>query len=319
MRYVKLGNTDCEISVIALGAGKFGKAAPEGDCVRIIDQAIDLGVNFIDTAYAYGNSEQIIGSALAASGKRDRMLICTKIQPMANDRATILKQAEESLRRLQTDCIDLLLLHRPNPDIPIEESLSALDELVRAGKVRYIGSSGFQGWQLMEALWCATDCGFASFVCESSVYSLMCRHSEVGLIPMLRTYGVGLTVWSPLGGGVLTDRYTRENPPQHMELTDADWALLDTARQMAAEHGCATSQLAMAWCLAQPGVTSVIAGVRLPEQFVDNVGAVDVELTEEDIARLDAVAPPGLTSRADWLGRQFSFPAPEAWTGGQKP
>ena len=308
MKYRQLGQTGVEVSVVSLGAAKFGKAADENACVRIIDRALDLGINFVDTAYAYGRSDRIIGRALARGDKRDRMLICTKIQPMANDRDTILRQAEESLERLRTDRIDLLLLHRPNPDIPIEESLGALDELVRAGKVRWIGTSGFKAWQLMQALWTSEKQGLASFACESSVYSLLCRHPEVDLIPMLRTYGIGLSVWSPLGAGVLTDRYTRDTPPAHADLTDREWRVIDTLRTIAAGHGCTASQAAFAWLIDRPGVTTVLAGVRTPEQLVDNAGAADVTLTDEDRQQLDAVAPPGMTYRERWLGMQFSRP-----------
>lgn len=308
MDYRIIGSTECRVSVIGLGTAKFGKAASERECAAIIDRAIDLGITFVDTAHVYGDSEAIIGRALAGGGKRRKMVLCTKIAPMANDRASIVGQAEESLRRLRTDCIDVLLLHRPNPDIPIEESLEALTGLVRAGKVRYIGGSGYKAWQLMEALWRAADSGYEPFVIESSVYSLLCRHLEVELLPMLRTYGVGLSVWSPLGAGVLTDRYTRENPPGHMQLTDAEWTVIDTVRDMAGERGCSASQLAMAWCLAQPGVTTVLAGVRTAAQLVDNAGAVGVTLSAEDCERLNAVAVPGITTRPDWLGMQFSRP-----------
>ena len=213
MEYRSLGRTGLKVSALCLGAGKFGGAAPEADCARIIDRALDAGINFIDTAYVYGESEAIIGRALKASGRRGEMLIATKIQPMANDRSTIIAQCTESLRRLQTDVIDLLMLHRPNPDIPIDESLRALDDLVRAGKVRYIGTSAFKGWQIVESIYVARELGLNRFVSEQSVYSLLARGIEVEVIPACRTYGVGLMLWSPLGAGVLTDRYSRAGAP----------------------------------------------------------------------------------------------------------
>ncbi len=311
MKYRKLGSTDLDVSIIGLGGAKFGKAAPEEDCKKIISRCLDLGINFIDTAYAYGRSEEIIGSILAENGRRDEMILCTKIQPMKNDRESILTQAEESLKRLQTDRIDVLLLHRPNPDIPIEESLEALTTLVKEGKVRYIGSSGFKAWQLMQALQASAQNDFAAFCMESSVYSLICRHQEIDLIPMLRTYGIGLTVWSPLGAGVLTDRYTRENPPAHMDLTDQQWAVIEKLRGISQKYGCTASQLAFAWVIARPGVSLAIAGVRAPEQIVDNAGAAEVDIEQKDLDLLDEAAPPGFTSHAGWYGLEFSRPPGE--------
>ncbi len=311
MKYRLLGSTGLEVSVIGLGTAKFGASAPAEDCKVTIKRCLDLGINFVDTAYVYcnGMSEEIIGRTLAENGRRDEMVLCTKIQPMHNDRPTILAQAEESLRRLRTDRIDLLLLHRPNPDIPIEESLTALTELVQLGKVRFIGSSGFKAWQIMQALHASEQHGLEAFCVESSVYSLLCRHQEADLIPMLRTYGLGLTVWSPLGAGILTDQYTRDNPPGHMNLIEAQWAVIDKVREFAGHYGCTASQLAFAWVLAQPGVSLALAGVRTPDQIIDNAGAVDITIAAEDLEALDNVAPPGWTSQLQWLGLEFSRPS----------
>ncbi len=265
MEYRSLGRTGLKVSALCLGAGKFGGAAPEADCARIIDRALDAGINFIDTAYVYGESEAIIGRALKASGRRGEMLIATKIQPMANDRSTIIAQCTESLRRLQTDVIDLLMLHRPNPDIPIDESLRALDDLVRAGKVRYIGTSAFKGWQIVESIYVARELGLNRFVSEQSVYSLLARGIEVEVIPACRTYGVGLMLWSPLGAGVLTDRYSRAgrsgraNPPKHVELSEREWRVVEAVQAMAREKGCTASQLAA-------GLVPAPAGRHLPDR-----------------------------------------------------
>jgi aryl-alcohol dehydrogenase-like predicted oxidoreductase len=267
----------------------------------------------LDTAHAYGRSEEIIGRALAESGRREEMVICTKIQPMANDRATILSQAETSLRRLRTDYIDVLLLHRPNPGIPIDESLRALDDLVTCGKVRYIGSSGFKAWQIMEALWCARQLGLRRFVCESGVYNLLCRRPEDELLPMLRTYGVGMTAWSPLGAGVLTDRYSRGNPPEHTDLSDREWQVLEYVQDMARRKGCTASQLALAWVASRPGVTSAIAGPRTLEQMQDNLGALQVHFADEELEGLDEVAPPGWCARRHWIGARFGRPHRYPW------
>lgn len=301
------------VSPMCLGTGKFGKATPDEDCYRIVERALDLGLNFLDTAYVYGRSEEIIGEALYRCGRRDEMVICTKIQPMANDLANIVRQAEESLRRLRTDHIDLLLLHRPNPDIAIEESLRALDELVRVGKVRAIGTSGFRAWQIMEALWCAKELKLAAFNCESAVYNLLCRRPEDELLPMLKTYGLSMTAWSPLGAGVLTDRYSRSSPPEHVELSDAEWNVIETLQQLAREKACTASQMAFAWCMRRDEHVVPIAGARTLEQLEDNVGAVQVSFTDEELARLDRVAPPGWCTRRRWVGEQFGRAHAHPW------
>jgi aryl-alcohol dehydrogenase-like predicted oxidoreductase len=313
MEYRPLGRTGLKVSPLCIGTVKFGNPTPDDECARILNTALDAGVNFLDTAHAYGRSEETIGKALDESGRRGEMVICTKVQPMANDRSTILRQAETSLHRLRTDYIDLLLLHRPNPDIPIDESLRALDDLVRSGKVRYIGTSGFKAWQIMEALWCSRELGLSRFVCESSVYNLLCRRPEDELLPMLRTYGVGMTAWSPLGAGVLTDRYSRRNPPDHVDLSETEWQVLETVQELAREKGCTASQFALAWPAAQPGVTSSIAGPRTIHQLHDNLGALNVAFSENELARLDEVAPPGWCARRNWIGARFGQPHMHRW------
>ncbi len=312
MEYRPLGRTGLEVSALCLGTVKFGRKTPEGAAREIIDRAVEGGINFIDTARAY-DSEPIVGRALERNGLRDEVYICTKITPTANDRGSIMRLCEESLRRLRTDRIDLLLLHRPNPDIPIDESLRALDQLVRAGKVRYIGTSGFKSWQLLEGLWAAAELGLNRFVAEQCVYNLFARWVEIGLLPMCRTYGIGTMLWSPLGAGVLTDRFSRDRPPGHVELSEREWRVLEAAQRMARQKGCTTSQLALAWCLAQPGVTSAIAGPSRLEQLEDDFGALEVDLTDGDLERLDEVSPPGWTARQNWYGWQFSRPHSHRW------
>jgi aryl-alcohol dehydrogenase-like predicted oxidoreductase len=308
VEYRSLGRTGLKVSVLCLGTVKFGRKTNEKDAFRIIDRALDAGINFIDTARAY-DSEPVVGRALERNGRRGDVVICTKITPMANDRASIARICEESLSRLRTDCIDVLLLHRPNPEIPIEESLRGLDDLVRAGKVRYIGTSGFKAWQILEGLQVARDLGLSSLVTEQAVYSLLCRWPEIGLIPMCRSYGVGLMLWSPLGAGVLTDAFSRGSPPGHVDLSEREWQVLETAQGMAREKGCTTSQLALAWCLAQPGVTCPIAGPSRLDQLEDDLGALDIELTQADLDRLDEVSPPGWTARQGWFGWKFGRPS----------
>jgi len=296
------------VSELCLGTVKYGAPVPDAGCARILDAAIDAGINLIDTAVVYGRSEEIIGNALRQSGKRDAVFLATKIAPMQNDRMTVIRQCEQSLARLKTDRLDLLQLHRPSCEIPIDETLRALDDLIRAGKVRYIGSSGFKAWQIMESLWVASESGLNRFACEQSVYSLLCRRIEDELVPMAQTYGIGLLLWSPLGAGTLTARYTRDNPPRHIRLDGNAWNVIDTVRQLADEKGCSPSQLALAWCLAQPGVTSAIAGPSSAEQLADNLGALSVELSQDDLDRLDAVAPRGWSATREWIGAEFSRP-----------
>lgn len=313
MQYRQLGREGPQVSALCLGTVKFGNPASDEECYRMIDTALDAGVNIIDTAHVYGRSEEIIGKALRRNGKREKVLIASKIQPLRNDRATIIEQTETSLKRLGTDRVDLMQLHRPNADIAVEETLRALDELIRAGKIRYIGTSSFKAWQIMEALWCSSDLGLNSFVSEQSVYSLLARRIEDELVPMAQTYGIGLMLWSPLGAGVLTDRYTRQNPPGHMKLTEEMWHVIETLRELSRKRGCTASQMAFAWCLAQPGVTCPIAGPRTVEQLEDNLGAVGIELTEDELRKLDQVAPPGWSARPEWVGAEFSRPHSHSW------
>ena len=308
MLYRPLGRTGVKVSALCLGTVKFGKPTPDEECYAIIDRAIDAGINIIDTAYVYGRSEEIIGAALARNGKRDCVLLATKIQPQANDRRTVITQCEHSLQRLQTDVIDLLQLHRPAPWIPIDETLRALDDLVQAGKVRYIGTSGFKAWQITEAICVARELGRARVVTEQCVYSLLSRWIEDELVPMAETYGLTLLLWSPLGAGILTNRYTRANPPAHAELDQRCWQIIDELRAVAREKGRTASQLALAWCLHQSDLMIPIAGPRTFAQLEDNLGAVDVELAPADMQRLDAVSPPGWTAREHWLGLQFGVP-----------
>ncbi len=312
MEYRNLGRTGLKVSVLCLGTVKFGRKTGEQDACRIIDRALDAGINFVDTARAY-ESEPIVGRALERNGRRDDVVVCTKITPTRNDRASVLRLCEQSLRALRTDYIDVLLLHRPNPDIPVDETLRALDDLVRAGKVRYIGTSAFKAWQILEGLWVSRELGLNRFAVEQPVYSLLARGIEVEVVSMCRTYGVGLMVWSPLGAGVLQDRFRRDSPPGHVELSEREWRVLEAAQRMAREKGCTTTQLSMAWCMRRPGITCPIAGPSRLEQLEDDLGALDVELTQQDMDRLDEVSPPGWTARQRWLGLQLGGPHRHPW------
>jgi len=308
-----LGRTGTHVSTLCLGCMNFGGKTSEPDSMDIIDRALDAGINFLDTAnvYSRGVSEQFVGKALARNGKRSRVVLATKVHgKMADDdpnasgnsRRHILEQCEASLRRLQTDYIDLYQIHRPRADTPIDETLRALDDLVRAGKVRYLGTSTFAAWQAVESLWVAKELGLNRFICEQPPYHLLDRRVERELIPMALTYGYAIIPWAPSAGGFLSGKYRRGEPrPKgvrfettgNLHFCDAAFDVLDVVEALAKEKGCTPLQVAVAWCANQPGVTSPIIGPRTMEQLDENLGAVNVSITDADKARLDKVAEPG--------------------------
>ena len=315
MEYRSLGRTGTKVSTLCLGCLMFGGRTNETDSMDIIDRAIDEGINFFDTAnmYVRGRSEEMVGKAFQRNGKRPRIVLATKVHfrmddedpnAQGNSRRHIIEQCEASLRRLQTDYIDLYQIHRPCSDIPIDETLRALDDLIRAGKVRYIGSSTFAAWQVVESLWASKELGLNRFICEQPPYHLLDRSIERELVPMAQTYGTALIPWSPMAGGFLTGKYRRgearptdaryqdENEDTDL-FSDAAFNVLDVVLAIAAEKGCTPSQFALAWCAQQPGITSPIVGVRTMEQLEDNLGAIDVQVTDEERERIDEVAPPG--------------------------
>lgn len=318
MEYRNLGRTGVKVSSLCLGCMMFGGKTEQAPAMDIIDRAIDAGINFLDTAnvYSRGRSEEVTGAALKRNGKRGKIVLATKVHgKMADDdpnmegnsRRHIIEQCEASLRRLQTDYIDLYQIHRPEPAVPIDETLRALDDLIRAGKVRYIGTSTFAAWQAVEALWIAKELGLNRFVCEQPPYNLLDRRVERELLPMAQTYGYGIIPWSPLAGGLLTGKYNRDQPPPSgTRFGDASRApqmqrrwqnevfdIVDGLRPIADEKGCTLSQLALAWCMHQPGVTSPIIGPRTMEQLEDNLGAMDISITDADRARIDELSAPG--------------------------
>ena len=281
----------------------------------IIDRAIDAGINFLDTAnmYVRGVSEEMVGKALQRNGKRMHIVLATKVHfrmddddpnAQGNSRRHIIEQCEASLKRLQTDYIDLYQIHRPSAEVPIDETLRALDDLIQAGKVRYIGSSTFAAWQIMESLWVSKELGLNRFICEQPPYHLLDRRIERELVPMAQTYGLALIPWSPMAGGFLTGKYQRnqEHPSdarytdtnQKSDLfSDAAYDLLETVIAIANEKGCTPSQLALAWCAQQPGITSPIVGIRTMEQLEQNLGAIEVKITDQDRTRIDETSFPG--------------------------
>lgn len=314
MKYRPLGRTGTQVSELCLGCMNFGGRTDEAESIPIIHHAIDEGINFIDTAnvYSRGSSENVVGNALK-DGKRDRIVLATKVHgPMRDDdpngqgnhRRHIIEQCEASLKRLKTDWIDLYQIHRPDSSIPVDETLRALDDLIRAGKVRCVGSSTFAAWQLTEALWCAKELGLNRFVCEQPPYHLLDRRVERELIPFAQTHGTALIPWSPLAGGFLTGKYTRDTVPENSRLdpegnrgrdlfSEPAFKVLDVVNDLAAEKGRTASQVSLAWCKDQPGITSPIIGPRTMEQLKDNLGAVEVEITAADREKLDAVSRPG--------------------------
>jgi aryl-alcohol dehydrogenase-like predicted oxidoreductase len=318
VEYRNLGRTGVKVSEICLGCMMFGGRTNVEDSADIIDRALDEGVNFLDTAnvYSTGASEEVVGKALKRNGQRDAIVLATKVHGVmdeedpnasGNHRRHIIEQCEASLRRLQVDYIDLYQIHRPSSDVPIDETLRALDDLIHAGKVRYFGTSTYAAWQLVEALWAAKELGLNRFVSEQPPYHLLDRRIERELVPFAQTYGVALIPWSPLAGGFLTGKYSRDEgqspedsrygiQPRRMgrnHFTEESFDVLEAVQAIANEKGCTPGQLALAWCKDKPGVTSPIIGPRTMEQLEDNLGAVEVSLDESDHERLDAVASPG--------------------------
>jgi aryl-alcohol dehydrogenase-like predicted oxidoreductase len=313
MEYRALGRTGVQVSQICLGTMMFGGRTDRSESIRIIDRALDSGVNFVDTAnvYAGNESERIVGEALSADGKRRNTILATKfhfpqgdgLNARGSSRRHIIEACEESLKRLRTDWIDLYQMHRCNADVPIDESLRALDDLVRAGKVRYLGGSMFPSWQIVESLWVARELGLNRFVCEQPAYHMLDRTAEREVIPAAQSFGLAIIPWGPLCGGLLTGKYGREQGDASgrwqqgkdnfgREATPRAWDVIDLLRAMADERGCSVSQLALAWCGAQPGVTAPIIGPRTFEQAVDNLGSAEVRVEPGDFERIDALVPP---------------------------
>jgi aryl-alcohol dehydrogenase-like predicted oxidoreductase len=334
MEYRSLGRTGVQVSEQCLGCMMFGGRTEEGESMDIIDVAIDRGINFLDTAnvYSRGKSEEVVGKALQRNGKRSRIVLATKVHGKMDDedenmwgnhRRHIVEQCEASLRRLQTDYIDLYQIHRPMSAVPIDETLRALDDLIRAGKVLYIGTSTYAAWQVMESLWVSKELGLNRFVSEQPPYHVLDRQIERELIPMAQTYGVAILPWSPLAGGFLTGKYRRgesreagtrfesQNEWADQHFTDRAFDALEVLEKIAQEKNCSISQLALAWCTQQPGVTSPIIGPRTMEQLEDNLGAAGLQLSDEDRRRIDEAVQPG-TDVVPYYSADFG-PHPYRW------
>jgi aryl-alcohol dehydrogenase-like predicted oxidoreductase len=318
MEYRELGRTGVKVSPLCLGCMMFGGRTEPDVSYPIIDRALEAGINFLDTAnvYSRGRSEEVVGEALKRNGKRHQIVLATKVHgrmadddpnAFGNSRRHIIEQCETSLRRLQTDYIDLYQIHRPQSDIPVDETLRALDDLIRAGKVRYVGTSTFAAWQLVESLWVARELGLNRFVCEQPPYNLLDRRIERELLPMARSYGFGIIPWSPLAGGLLTGKYRRGEPdPQegrYADVSDRPWMerrktegvydVVERIEPLAQAKGCTLAQYVLAWCMGQPGITSPIIGPRTMEQLEDNLGSLAVTIGPDERAQIDELVPPG--------------------------
>jgi aryl-alcohol dehydrogenase-like predicted oxidoreductase len=336
VKYRLLGSTGVWVSEISLGTLTFGGAdhpvysniggLDQDEIDHIVGAAFDAGVNFFDTAdvYADGESEEMLGRAI---GKRRRdVVLATKllapVGPGPNDqglsRLHVMQALEDSLRRLRTDYIDLYQIHNHDCLTPIEETLSALDDAVRQGKVRYIGCSNLAAWQIAKALGISASRNQAKFVANQLHYSLVSRDAERELIPMAKDAGLSLTVWSPLAGGFLSGKFGRGGTTTDPEARrvrvgadfvpfdeDAGHKIVDVVQAVAARHEVSSARVALAWLLAQPAVTSVIVGARKLEQFRDNVAAVDLALTEQDLAELDEVSRPPV-AYPNWIHESFN-------------
>lgn len=309
MEYRRLGRSGLEVSVVGLGCNNFGRRIGPEEARAVVEKALDLGVNFFDTANVYGGggrSEEILGEIL--QGRRHQVVIATKFgNPMGEgpmqrggSRRHIMEQVEASLRRLRTDYIDLYQMHVPDPDTPIEETLRALDDLVRAGKVRYIGNSNFAGWQVVQAHLIAEHRGLTPFISAQNEYSLLNRRIERELVPACQACGLGILPYFPLASGLLTGKYRRGEPPPpgtrlaawpgaERLLTERNFTLVEKLAAFAEARGHSILDLAIGWLASKPYIASVIAGATRPEQVEQNVRAAEWRLTAEEMAEVDAL------------------------------
>ena len=322
MDYVQLGRTGVRVSPLCVGCMNFGRVGADGTSVtdenasiRIIHKAIDAGLNFFDTAnvYTYGVSETIVGKALEG-GKREHVILATKFfnstglgpNDWGGSRRHIVLEVEKSLTRLRTDWIDLYQIHRPDPTTPVEETLRALDDLVHQGKVRYVGSSVYPAWQLAEAQWMSERYNLVRFMSEQPPYSIFARGIERDVLPFCAKYGIAVINWSPVARGWLTGRIRRDRPdtsPGTRMAETQEWLgspegqhrldLVEKLIPLAEAKDCTLSQFALAWCLSNPAITSPIIGPRTEKQLDDALGALCVEITQNDRASVDRIVSPG--------------------------
>jgi len=318
MKYRKLGNTGLIVSGVALGTMQFGGKMNMGNldqegATRMVKLALERGINFIDTAdvYSLGESETLVGNAL--KGMRKEIVLATKVRlPMGENfnrsgatRVNILREVEGSLRRLQTDYIDLYQVHGWDSNTPIEETLRTLDDLVRQGKVRYIGLSNFMSWQATTAVMLQDRLGLEKYVTAQMYYSLIGRGLEYEFQSFAEYHNIGILVWSPLAGGFLTGKYSRANPaPAGTRFAEAGnfvpfdkemgYRVVEALKEVAGRHDATPARVALAWVLGRPAVSSVIIAARKPEQLEENIRAVDLRLLDDQVRLLDAASDPGV-------------------------
>lgn len=336
MEYRNLGGSGVKVSNLCLGAMTFGEAdeksfmhnvgSDEPTVFQILDRALEQGINFIDTADVYGQdglSERVLGRWLAQSKRRDQLVLATKFRFRMQDgpngagaaRYRIMRSVDDSLRRLGTDRIDLYQIHMQDWDTPEDETLRALDDLVRAGKVLYLGCSNYAAYRVADSQWLSKTQNLERFVTMQMQYSLVVRDIEREHVPVCRRFGMGILPWSPLGAGFLSGKY-RENalPPAGARLaewkdrfgkmaTPRNWKIVETLVAIAATHGVTASQVAIAWLLSRPFVSSVIFGARTLAQLDDNLGATKLQLTPAELARLEEVSRPELGYPYDFIAR----------------
>jgi aryl-alcohol dehydrogenase-like predicted oxidoreductase len=314
MEYTNVGRSGVKVSRLCLGAMMFGGATSREDSIHIIDRALDDGINFIDTANGYngGASEEIVGKAL--EGKRHKTVLVTKVAANMGDwpnggglsRAHIMSEVDNSLRRLKTDYIDIYMLHRPDYSTPLNETIEAMGDLVKRGKVRYVGMSNHYAWQMCSALWIADQRNLAPVMCGQQLYNIVNRDIELEQLPFCQEHGVGMMVYSPLARGVLTGKYQlNQELPEGSRAARGDSRIIETELRdeslnvamklnpLAERHGKPMSQFALNWILANPIITSVIVGPRTMEQFVDNLGCLGWDIDDEALKDIDRLVPPG--------------------------
>ena len=326
MQYRNLGRSGVKVSPVCLGTMMFGGQTGAADSIRIMHKAIDAGINFFDTANVYnaGESEKVIGEAL--SDRRERVVLATKGRsPMGQgpnesgaSRLHLVRALDASLKRLKTDYVDIYYVHTPDYATPIEETLRALDDMVCSGKVHYIGCSNFRAWRLMEALWTSDKLNLQRFSCIQPLYNIVNRDIEVELLPACRELGIGVVSYSPLARGILTGKYKAGQPfpegsrasrndkrMQQAELREASFVVAEEIRRHCAKRGVGMSQFALAWCLANPNITSVIIGPRTMEQFDDNLGCLEVKIDTADESFINGLVPPGEHSGKGFQDTQY--------------
>ncbi len=333
MEYRQLGRTGIKVSPLVLGTANFADPTPEDEAHRIVDRAVEAGINLIDSGnvYAAGESERFIGRALKASGNRDKVLLATKAyyptgpgpNDQGNSRHQLIQACQDSLKRLQTDRIDLFQLHRDDPEVPVEETLAALTDLIRWGMVRYIGCSTHPAWRVQEAIMVSELKGYARFVSEQPPYNLLDRRIENELVPMCRANGLGIITWSPMAMGILAKRYLSMDFPEDSRAALRGGIYADRVTPqgikvgrrfvaLAQERDISPARLAILWVKDQPGITAPIIGPRTADQLDELLPVLEMSLDDEVRAACDELVPPGSAvanfhNSASWMKMTVSI------------